>query len=216
MIGAALGSVVSTVLAALYTDWARTARDKIPKPTLLAGQVGAPVRPPHKQTGQSTADSTPTPTLDLTQEHSLELSPYVATVGVAKVTRVRRLRRMLAATGVVFALAVVGLTALELGLGHPVSSGEEHGGTSIGNVVGTRPQPAPDSSTTTSPPSTSPTSGETSTTANEPSPSSPGQTSDPEGDGQQPDVTLDPTPNSTPAPEQPTPEAGQSAAQPTD
>lgn len=123
LIGAALGSIVSTVCAALYTNSLKSAHDKLPPPPRLSGRVEARgVRPPRDE-----------------PDHG---SGYVVTVGSRGARRARAVRRLIAGMAAVFVLAVATLTAIELGIGHPVSAQQDRGGTSIGTVVGTSPEPA--------------------------------------------------------------------------
>lgn len=180
LIGAALGSIVSTVSAALYTNWAETAHGRLPTARRVAVIDGS-------RRGDS---SEPVP--------STARGPVVITAGRAG--RKRRLRRLIAGAVAVFVLAIGVVTAIELGLGHPVSGQEQRGGTSIGNVVGTTqttPVQAP-SAPATDAPTVSPSDGTTSTPS-EPTPSSPSNdggatgTSTP-GDG------ATPTQHPTPAP----------------
>lgn len=129
LIGAALGSIVSTVSAALYTNWVRSAHDKLPTPRRVAVYDGSRGRRPSageelSGTGHQTGFGTAT-----------DQGPIVITAGRAR--RKRRLRRLVTGAVAVFALSITILTAIELGLGHPVSRQDQRGGTSIGTVVGT-------------------------------------------------------------------------------
>lgn len=135
LIGAAVGSIVSTVSAALYTNWAETAHGKLPtarRVAVIDGSRRAGSTVPGPGTGRGTV---------------------VITAGRAG--RKRRLRRLIAGVVAVFVLAIGVVTAIELGLGHPVSGQEQRGGTSIGSVVGvTEPTPsqAPTAPATDAPP----------------------------------------------------------------
>ncbi|MBK7722688.1 MAG: hypothetical protein IPI32_10845 [Austwickia sp.] len=119
LIGAAVGSVVSTVSAALYTNWATTARGRLPARALV-------------RRGTSAEAPTAGPI------SSLDSGPLVVTAGRA--ARTRRIRRAVAGALTMFVLAIGVITAIELGLGHPVSTQDRQGSTSIGAVVDSGPQ----------------------------------------------------------------------------
>ncbi|MBK8436016.1 MAG: hypothetical protein IPL37_05755 [Austwickia sp.] len=131
LIGAAVGSVVSTVSAALYTNWATTARGRLPARALVRRDTLAGA----ERSGPSDA---------------LDSGPVVVTAG--RTARNRRFKRGIAGTVVMFVFAIGVITAIELGLGHPVSTQDRQGSTSIGAVVDSGPQaPAPSPVPTTGP-----------------------------------------------------------------
>ncbi len=141
LVGAALGSIVSTVSAALYTDWAKSAHDRLPTPKRVAVVDGS--RPGG------------------TRASALEDGPVVITAGRAR--RKRRLRRLIVGAALMFVLAIAAVTAIELRLGHPFSNQEERGGTSIGSVVTTSDvAPTPEPSTPATQPTQTPADGTTS------------------------------------------------------
>ncbi len=207
LVGAALGSVVSTVSAALYTNSLRSAHHKLPPPRLLSGRVDAGGV---SSTPERATTPAPVPTPRMARDPRDDGS-YVVTVGSRGARRMRAVRRLVAGMVAVFVLAVAALTAIELGLGHPVSAEQDKGGTSIGTVVGTSPEPASTPTPTTTPtsqPEESPTqqpTEQTSVPASSPAtdaPSPPAATTD-----QAPAATTQaPAPdNGAPAQEAPAP-----------
>lgn len=121
LIGAALGSIVSTVSAAVYTSMANNAQSRV-------RQVA--IRPTRGARGATAAPRSAEPRRDST--------PSGRRFDLAAARRAVRPRTLLAATAVVFALAIGLITALEIGLGRPVSASETTGtrsGTSLSQVV---------------------------------------------------------------------------------
>ncbi|MDO5710957.1 MAG: hypothetical protein Q4P32_04345 [Micrococcales bacterium] len=124
LIGAALGSIVSTISAAVYTSMARDAHSRVRMVTVRPGRdarsaSGTPSS--HSSPRASTAATThPGP------RHAWNL---------AVIRRAIKPRALLAGAGVIFVIAIGAITALEVGLGRPVSASEPTGSTSLGRVV---------------------------------------------------------------------------------
>lgn len=196
LIGAAIGSIVSTVSAAVYTNMARTAHDSLPVPRRPGSQVSSTASGPNG--APSPTDGTSAP----------DESTYVVTSGKSRSQRTRTVRRLAAGIVTVFALAIGVLTVIELSLGHPVSAQEQQGSTSIGAVVD--PAPAPTSTTPSTPatntPSQSSTQGPTmqssepTATSEDVKPSSPTNTAD-ATPSQAPEATAPANEGSAPTPQ---------------
>lgn len=175
LIGAAVASVVSTVCAAYYTNFAKKTHAQVRR-------LGT--WPPHS------AEAAPDPTATTAAAPAISGAPTtrLATAAGTGKPRIPRLRRWWVGALAAFVLAVAGITALELGLGHPVSANEDSG-TSVGRVV--NPGPAQDAPSTPAPthspgatqsgsPTTAPTEAPTTTGPTEsPSASPSGQPSSP-------------------------------------
>lgn len=155
LIGAAVGSIVSTVSAAVYTKAARTAHDSLPVPRRPGSQVSSAAPGPNRS--RSLAGGTSAP----------DESTYVVTSGKSRTQRTRTVRRLAAGIVTVFALAIGVLTVIELSLGHPVSAQQQQGSTSIGAVVD--PAPAPTSTTPSTPTTSTPSQSSTQGTTMQPS-----------------------------------------------
>lgn len=112
LVGAALGSIVSTVTAAVYTTLASSAQDRVQSQFTRSRPAVA------------SSDSDGVITVDSRGSGSL-------------LRRSLRLKPMLAAAGIVFVVAVGVITAIEVGIGRPVSAatGGGTGSTSLGQVV---------------------------------------------------------------------------------
>jgi hypothetical protein len=171
--GAALGSVVTTVAGALYTRSLERAGSRLRDTTTVlvkrmpSDGVRASSVPTHlgdvadPAAGEPAGETTvAVPAEPVMPEEAGHLAR------AAEATEQRRrpwLLIVIAAAG--FALAVVGISAAESLLGHPVSGGS--GGTSVGRVIGTEPDTSGDRKPTT-PPSTEPSAEESATTGDEP------------------------------------------------
>jgi hypothetical protein len=172
LIGAALGSVISTVGGALYshsfdrahetirTTRVRLVRSPAAAATPLSGPhagMDDPVNLPPDLDDRAQVVAEAPGTLDTSPQAQPSDSPAVARPG-----RRLNVRLMAVVAGVFFVIAVGAITLTELVLGHPVSDTAQTG-TSITQVVGggagrsdVAPTPSPDASTG---PSVSPTAG---------------------------------------------------------
>lgn len=150
LIGAAVASIVSTIAAAYYTSFATRTHDRVRRlSTVSLGNLPRPVAGASADLVENAAGGPGNDGLGPDAEPSHRRLP----------------RRWWVGAVAAFVLAVAGITAVELGLGHPVSGAEKSGdsGTSVGTVLRA---PASQGWPTTPPPT--PTSAEPSASTQSP------------------------------------------------
>jgi hypothetical protein len=223
--GAAFGSIVSSVAAALYAASLKTAHTRIRTTRTVVtgrGRAGAedpedPSAVPSELTGRSMPLPGETMVLPTAEGHPSagSVSPFPGHQGPSPRPG-RRIpwKSVSVMAGLVFVVAMSAIFVTEVLIGHPISNSQDTG-TSVSRVVQREVAPAPETEESPSPsesasPSDSP-SESPSTTTESPSPTdsaslAPGETTQP-GDTATPQPTGD---------GQTAPDGGQSPAAPTD
>lgn len=204
LIGAALGSVVSTIAAAAYARSLDSARQGIKRVrTTVVPVQGAATSP----TAVPDGSDAPLPDVDTRPRDGVR-------AGLGRALTVKTGVVMAVAT---FVVAMVAITVFEIGIGRPVSANSGGAGTSVGEIVGRSSTPAttPEPSVTpSSVPSESATPTGTATTSPSEtvSPSGTATSSPTETETASPSGTATTSPSETASPSS-SPSAEQSAPQ---
>ncbi len=182
IIGAAVGSVIATVGAALYTWWLRRTHETAKKVAAKARQAALATQPLPRTVAQGPLRSRKDRAAagkGATGDDSRPEDDPDALEPVGKSLRHLPWRKILLGTAVVAVIAIATITLIEGLAGKPVSSitgGSDSEGTSVGNVVGSdkEPEPTEDRSPTPEEPTDEPTTPEQSE-APVPEPSTPSE-----------------------------------------
>jgi hypothetical protein len=205
LIGAAVGSVIATVGAALYTWWLRRTHETAKRVAAKARQAALATQPLPRTVLQgplrSRKDRAAAGKGDKEDQRRDGEDPD-AEEPVAKSLRDLPWRKILLATAVVAVIALASITLVEALTGKPVSSitgGSDSKGTSVGNFVGSDEepkQPTEDEAPAPDEPTAEPTSPEE---PDEPAPT-PSVPSEPEPSDA---TSVPPTPADTATPDEP-------------